>query len=761
MSHHLLWYRDPAGADWTRALPIGCGRLGAMVFGNVVDERIQLNEDSVWNGGPRDRTNPDALAAVPVIRELLLAGKLGEAAELTNDALAGVPDIMRHYEPLGDILLTVRHPAGEVTDYRRELDLETATVRVRYRCDGVTYGREYLASHPDQVIAIHLVSSVPGTVSFKARLERGPRDNYASRYQDAVTPLEGTALELTGTTAGAQGVSFAACLRVAVTGGHVRTIGETLIVDGADEAVLLLAAATTYREADPALVSRRRARQAADRSWESLYLEHLAEYRHYFDRVRLTLSHPGAGTITETLPTDIRLACVEQGLPDPGLDALYFHYGRYLLISASRPGSLPANLQGIWNGEFTPPWGSKYTININTEMNYWPAELCNLTELHFPLFDLLERTRESGRRAAEGMYGCRGFVVHHNTDLWGDAWPTDRNLAASYWPMGAAWLCLHLWEHYAFTGNREFLEAAYPTLREAVEFFLDFLIDDPQGRLVTCPTSSPENTYRLPNGETGTLCAGASMDNQILDTLFRRCIAAAETLGIDDLFRVHVEAARRRLPPPAIGRHGQLMEWPDEFEEVEPGHRHVSHLFALYPGDQISPRYTPELAQAARVSLERRLAAGGGHTGWSRAWIINFWARLHDGAQAYANLQALLAHSTLSNLFDNHPPFQIDGNFGGTAGIAEMLLQSAHGELDLLPALPSAWSEGKVAGLCARGGFVVDMTWGKGCLLALTLRSTLGGPTILRYGKRVVTVETAVGQTLTLDGELQGVAGGG
>ena len=761
MSEHVLWYREPAETEWTRALPIGCGRLGAMVFGNVANERVQLNEDSVWNGGPRDRTNPDARAELETIRALLLAGKLHEASELTNDAVAGMPDIMRHYEPLGDLLLTMRHGAASIQDYRRELDLATATARVHYRTEGITYDREYLASFPDQAIAIHLVASEPGRISFKARLERGPRDNYASRYQDAVTAEDGRALVMTGATAGETGVRFAACLRAAVTGGQVRTIGETLIVEGADEAILFIAGTTSFREADPALACRCRAHKVADRSWASVYEDHLAEYRQYFDRVRLALHHPAAARVTESLPTDERLAAVAGGQADPGLDALYFHYGRYLLISASRPGSLPANLQGIWNGEFSPPWGSKYTININTEMNYWPVEVCNLPELHVPLFDLLERMRAPGRVAARGMYGCRGFVAHHNMDLWGDCWPTDRNLAASYWPMGAAWLCLHLWEHYAFTGDRDFLAAAYPTMREAVEFFLEFLIPDPLGRLVTCPTSSPENTYRLANGEAGTLCAGASMDNQILDTLFRRCGAAAELLGIDAEFQIKVEATRRRLPPPAVGRHGQLMEWPDDYEEVEPGHRHISHLFALYPGDQISPRLTPELAQATRVTLERRLAHGGGHTGWSRAWIINFWARLHDSGQAYANLQALLAHSTLPNLFDNHPPFQIDGNFGGTAGIAEMLLQSAHGVVEILPALPKAWPDGDVGGLCARGGVQVDLSWRAGRLAAVALQAQRAGECTVRYGEQRVTLKLVAGQVRHLNGALQAVIADG
>ncbi|HEY3416213.1 MAG TPA: glycoside hydrolase family 95 protein [Armatimonadota bacterium] len=752
MQHrHLLWYREPAGDDWNRALPIGCGRLGAMVFGNVERERLQLNEDSLWYGGPRDRNNPDALASLPEIRRLLFAGRLAEAQALANDALAGIPDSMRHYEPLADLLLQLQ--PGEPEDYRRELNLETAEARVCYRQEGITYTREYLASNVDQVIAVRLTADQPGAITFRARLERGPRNSYSSRFADTVRAEDGCALLMRGAAGGEGGVRFAACLRAVAEGGTVRTLGETLIVDGADAVTLLVASATSFREDDPAAYSREHARAAAARSWNELQADHLREYRQYYDRVDLTLENPALETVDD-VPTDERLARVAAGAEDPALDALYFHYGRYLLIASSRPGSMPANLQGIWNGEFFPPWGSKFTININTEMNYWPVEVCDLGELHQPLFDLLERVRVNGRETARVMYNCRGFVCHHNTDLWADATPTDRNLSASYWLMGGAWISLHLWEHYAFTGDAAFLRQAYDTLKEASLFFLDFLVEDSKGRLVTCPTSSPENTYLLPNGEQGTLCAGASMDNQILDTLFRRTVQAAEILGVDAEFSAEVEAARRRLPPPSIGKYGQLMEWPDDFEEVEPGHRHVSHLFALYPGDQISPRTTPELARAARVTLERRLGHGGGHTGWSRAWIINFWARLQDATQAYANLQALLAHSTLPNLFDNHPPFQIDGNFGGVAGLAEMLLQSAHGEIELLPALPAAWPQGEARNLRARGGFALDFAWKNGALTALTVRSLIGGRCTLRYRNHQQTFDLGANAVLSLDATL-------
>lgn len=758
----ILRYDSPA-SEWNEALPIGNGKLGAMVFGTIEAERLDLNEDSLWYGGPRKRTNPDGRANLDKIRSLVFEGKIHEAEQLTMLAMAGIPDSPAHYVPLGSLelgftelnygvyqedgIFSFRKKAAPVSDYRRELDLERAISSVSYSQGGVRFERECFASAPGEVIALRIKADKPGSVSCKANFLR-------ERYCGVFEHPDDRTLVMRTSGGGEGSVSCVAALRVVASGGTVRALGETIVVEGADEAVFLVAAATSYRHGDPAAPCFA-ALDAAERlGYEQLRERHVADYRSYFDRMDLRFSVPPdtADAAASKAPQGDTRNSPNVSSPTIGaildslragtlcdadkveLAELYFHFGRYLLISSSRPGSLATTLQGIWNREFLPPWGCKYTININTEMNYWPAEKCGLGDCHQSLFDLLERMLPNGRRVAREMYGCRGFVAHHNTDLWGDCDPVDHWIPATVWPMGAAWLCLDIWEHFEYSGDRAFLERYYPIMREAAEFFLDYLVEDSRGRLVTCPSASPENTYILPSGERGSLCYGPALDNQILRALFADCVKASATLGLDaELARRFGETASR-LPALEIGKQGGIMEWPEDYEEAEVGHRHIAQLFALYPDDSVSLAATPELAAAAKATLERRLSHGGGHTGWSKAWIINMRARLGQGEEAWEDLMGLFAHSTLPSLLDNHPPFQIDGNFGGAAGILEMLLQCVRGEILLLPALPRELPSGSVRGVRAKGGFELDFEWDQCRLTRVRITSHLGGECRLRVG---------------------------
>jgi alpha-L-fucosidase 2 len=756
----LLWYRQSA-ANWNEALPIGNGRLGGMVFGDPANDHIQLNEDTVWAGEKRDRNNPEAAKNLPEVRRLLFAGMPHEAEVLADKTIISTPRRLPQYQTMGDLRIGSADP-GIVSDYRRELDLGTAVVRVTYHArnrdsvsgewEDANYMREYFSSAVDQVIVVRLTCDKPHHIQIGTGLGReagepGEMIDAKTHFAGAdriVMEGEAIARDARHDQERPVGVKFQTVLLVAQEDGRVYHEGKRteLSVFDANSVTLFLAASTSFkpRDIEHDLL-------AAKRPYEELKARHIADYQRLFNRVKFSLGTAPA----PDLPTDERLKRVAAGAEDPHLIEQYFQFGRYLLISCSRPGAMAATLQGLWNDKLDPSWDSKYTININTEMNYWPAEVTNLSELHEPLFDLIDLARPDGRRIAQAIYGAHGFVLHHNTDIWGDAVPID-GVGSGIWAIGGAWLSLHLWDHYDFARDRQFLASrAYPVMKEAAEFLLDYLVDDGKGHLVTGPSLSPENTYKLPSGVTAKLCMGPYMDTEITRQLFTRVMDARAILGIDADFRAKVKASMDRLPAFQIGKYGQLQEWMEDYEEKEPGHRHISQLFALHPGNQITPRGTPELAKAARATLERRLANGGGHTGWSRAWIINFWARLEDGDKAGENVQALLAKSTLPNMLDTHPPFQIDGNFGGTAGIAEMLLQSHAGEISILPALPKTWPAGSVKGLHARGAVEVDIDWKEGKTSRVALRSPIAGQHKVRFADgRVETVKLAAGKETVL-----------
>ena len=774
-----LWYQKPAD-EWEEALPLGNGRLGAMVFGQIQKEQIQVNEESIWYGKRRERINPDAKENLPKIREYIRNGQIQKAQKLMSLAMTGCPYGERMYQTLGEISIEMDLPEEKIekdadsainTTYYRELDLSKAVCHVQYDCEkseGKTIKIEstYFISHPDDCMIVHMKAS-NGQLSFVAKLDR-------DKYFDSIGKCDDYTIFLSGNL-GKEAPEFAMCLRAKVVGGSVKTIGQSLLVEKADEVILYFGADSTFHYseaevkewADPQqkLVEKLIAHLdlVMEKDYEKVLLAHIQDYQSLYNRVSLQLKEENS---IEALATDERLLRVKDGCEDIGLSKLLFDYGRYLLISCSRPGTLPANLQGIWNKELCPAWDSKYTININTEMNYWPAEICALAECHQPLFDHLERMRIHGRKVAREMYGCRGFVAHHNTDIYADCAPQDNCMSSTFWVMGAAWLSTHLWTHYAYTKDQDFLLKAYPIMAEAALFFLDYM-EEKNGYLVTNPSSSPENTYIMPNGESGCVCIGSAMDMEILRDLFTECCEADKILKEKintcvipsvtnvSLLQGQIEEALKKIPPIRIDSTGRIMEWMEEYEEKELGHRHMSHLYALYPSDQISVDQTPELAEAAKKTLKTRLSHGGGHTGWSRAWIINFYAKLRDAESAAENIRLMLTNSTYPNLFDRHPPFQIDGNFGVTAAIAQMLVQSGENEIILLPSLPRQWTDGSVKGLRVVGNASVDLAWKDGKLVEFAIYADSEYNGTLVYGKKKSLIYIEKGKSIQVNGQLE------
>jgi alpha-L-fucosidase 2 len=731
-----LWYRRPA-TRWVEALPLGNGRLGAMVWGGIEHERLQLNEDTLYAGGPYDPTSPEALAALPEVRRLIFAGQYAQAEALANAKMMARPIKQMPYQPLGDLVLDIRD-VPDITDYRRELDLDTAIARTKFHTWKTVHTREAFVSPVDQCVVMRLSTDRPRAIDLRVALD--------SDQQSEVIAGEGSLL-LRGRNGSAHGIegklTFAMRVRVIPRGGSMNVRGDRIEIEGADEVLLLATAATSYRRyddisGDPEAITQRQLDAAQRRGFETLRDAHVAEHQRLFRRVSINLG----GSNAEQLPTDERVQHFADG-GDPALAALYHQFGRYLLICSSRPGTQPANLQGIWNDLMRPPWESKYTVNINTEMNYWPSESNALPECVEPLERMLFELAEAGAHTARTMYDAPGWVMHHNTDLWRQTTPID-GAEWGLWPMGGAWLLQQLWDRWDYGRDEAYLRRIYPLFKGAAEFYAATLVRDPAtGEMVTNPSMSPENEH--PHG--AAVCAGPAMDSQLLRDLFAQCIQAAGLLGVDAGFARQLQQLREQLPPDRIGQAGQLQEWREDWDMQAPEihHRHVSHLYALHPSSQINVRDTPELAAAAKRSLEIR---GDEATGWGIGWRLNLWARLGDGEHALKILCMLLSpQRTYPNLFDAHPPFQIDGNFGGTAGITEMLLQSWGGSIFLLPALPGEWQAGAVRGLRVRNAAGLDLSWKNGKLDNALLHSDRGGTYNVVYGSQTLDIELKAGES--------------
>ena len=760
-----LWYLQPA-TEWLDALPVGNGRLGAKVFGGTGVERLQVNEETLWDGYARDRTRPGALEALGAVRRLIFEGRNDEATELALQEMMGDPTRIKSYQSLTDVHLDFGGAVG-ISDYRRSLDLDTGIAETSYTCDGVRLTREVFASAPDNVIVVHVGASTDFKIDCSVTMSR-EQDAFCLSEGDDRIALRGQIQCLHHETGENVGMRFEAQMLVRVIGGDLSNTDGKLQVREADELLLLIAGATGYRgvndvAADPTALCESVLSRGSAKSYTELRDAHIRDHRRLFRRVSIDLGSPR----NSHLPTDERIVALEKGDDDPGLIGLFFQMGRYLLMGSSRPGCLPANLQGIWCEDMEAQWNSDFHLNVNLQMNYWPAEVANLSECHLPLFDYMENCLvESGRKTALNHYGCGGWVTHHISDVWGTTTPA--NGVQGIWPASVAWLCQHPYEHYLFTGDREFLaRTGYPLMKGAARFILDFLVVAPEdspvaGRLVTNPSYSPENRFRTPDGMVSVFSYACTMDLQIIHDLFGNCIAASRDLGIDAAFRAELETALERLAPVQIStKSGRIQEWIEDYEEPEPGHRHTSHLYGLHPGRQITTQGTPELAAAARKVLEYRLSHISDSNRWSggRIWHTSFWARLEEGERGYEALMEVLrghlASSLLTCCWNNRIPFQIDANLGGTAGIAELLLQSHAGQLHLLPALPEAWPEGCVEGLCARGGFEVDMEWKGGKLIRALIHSESGGECTVRWGTKVVHLDDTAGKSFELDGDLR------
>lgn len=760
-SNLKLWYRQPSDAtvpdqpfstkddpEWLKSLPLGNGSLGVMVFGDVNRERIQLNEESMWSGSPDDNDNPDAYPALGKIRELLFNGKYKEAVKLTQQTQVckglgsgrghGANVTFGSFQTLGDLWLDFENQ-GSYGNYYRELDLEDAMVRVFYIREGVKYKREIFVSSPDQLMVMRLTADKPGKISFSASLNR------PEKYKTTSTENQLIMSGALDDGKGGDGLQYMARLSAVNKNGTLTYKDSSLTVQDADEVTLFLTASTDYlleypkyKGRDYKSLTEANLLKGKHKSFKELLATHKEDYRKFYNRVSFKIS----GEVPDTVPTDRRLKLFRETKSDPHLVELLFQYGRYLLISSSRPGTLPANLQGLWSNKIQSPWNGDYHTDVNIQMNYWLAEVANLGEMHLPLFDLMKSLQKPGSRTAAIHYNAKGWVVHPITNVWGYTSPGE----VSNWGMhlgGGAWLTTHIMEHYYFSQDTAFLKQMYPVLKESVQFYMDWLIADPlTGELLSGPSISPENTFFAPDGSKSQICIGPAHDQQVIWQLFKNFIDASNALEMNDVFLQKVVQSQQKLAKPKIASDGRLMEWNEEFKEVEPGHRHISHLFALHPGYQIDSHKTPELAQAAKKSLDYRIKNGGGHTGWSAAWLINQYARLEDSENAEKSLNTVLTKSTSPNLFGLHPPFQMDANFGATSGIAEMLIQSQSGEIRLLPALPEEWKTGEVKGLCARGGYVVDMKWESGRLNYVNVYSSKGGICTLNYKGIKIVLET-------------------